>query len=183
MGKLVMFSLKMTLQTGTQIFFLTVGCNYYNKIQVPKLGALCKVMSRITRVPKQDHIRRNCWATFFKEPCLLAATCKKRDVSDMEKLLFLTAAQLNDAHIHLLFFNTEKLLTIILTLKYTLQTKNPKLKMVLDRKPPYNHGQPSERGKKVLFKTGSPLYMIKGLQKNCSNLHLNLITNIFILAS
>lgn len=44
---------------------------------LPKLGALCKVMSRITLVPKQDHIRRNCWATFFRDPCLLAATYKK----------------------------------------------------------------------------------------------------------
>lgn len=41
---------------------------------LPKLGALCKVMSRMTRVPKQDHIRRNCWATFFRDPCRLAAT-------------------------------------------------------------------------------------------------------------
>lgn len=44
---------------------------------LPKLGALCKVMSRITLVPKQDHIRRNCWATFFRDPCLFAATYKK----------------------------------------------------------------------------------------------------------
>lgn len=97
------FHLECTLQARTQIF-LTVACNYYNKIKVPKLGALCKVMSRITRVPKQDHIRRNCCATFFKEPCLLAATCKKTDMSDMEKLLLLPAIQLNDAHSHLLFF-------------------------------------------------------------------------------
>lgn len=83
------FHLNFTLQTRLQIyFFFTVACNYYNKIKVPKLGALCKVMSRITRVPKQDHIRRNCWATFFKEPCLLAATCKNTDISVMEKLLF-----------------------------------------------------------------------------------------------
>lgn len=70
--------------------FLSVTCNYYNKLKVPKLGALCKVMSRITRVPKQDHIRRNCWATFFKEPCLLAATCKKTDISNTEKLISTT---------------------------------------------------------------------------------------------
>lgn len=44
---------------------------------LPKLGALCKVMSRITLVPKQDHIKRNCWATFFSDPCLLAATYKR----------------------------------------------------------------------------------------------------------
>ena len=43
-------------------------------VDLPKLGALCKVMSRITLVPKQDHIKRNCWATFFSDPCLLAAT-------------------------------------------------------------------------------------------------------------
>lgn len=46
-------------------------------LALPKLGALCKVMSRITLVPKQDHIRRNCWATFFRDPCLFAATYKK----------------------------------------------------------------------------------------------------------
>ena len=44
---------------------------------LPKLGALCKVMSRITLVPKQDHIKRNCWATFLRDPCLLAAIYKK----------------------------------------------------------------------------------------------------------
>lgn len=89
MWKLVMFSLKLYITSqATDLFFFTVACNYYNKIKVPKLGALCKVMSRITRVPKQDHIRRNCWATFFKEPCLLAATCKNTDISVMEKLLF-----------------------------------------------------------------------------------------------
>jgi hypothetical protein len=47
------------------------------RIVLPKLGALCKVMSRITLVPKQDHISRNCWATFFRDPCLLAATYKQ----------------------------------------------------------------------------------------------------------
>lgn len=46
-------------------------------VALPKLGALCKVMSRITLVPKQDHIKRNCWATFFRDPGLLAATYKK----------------------------------------------------------------------------------------------------------
>ena len=46
-------------------------------VALPKLGALCKVMSRITLVPKQDHIKRNCWATFFRDPCLLAATYKR----------------------------------------------------------------------------------------------------------
>lgn len=44
---------------------------------LPKLGALCRVMSRITLVPKQDHISRNCCATFFRDPCLLAATYKQ----------------------------------------------------------------------------------------------------------
>lgn len=34
-------------------------------------------MSRITLVPKQDHIRRNCWATFLRDPCLLAATYER----------------------------------------------------------------------------------------------------------
>lgn len=51
------------------------GCG--EGLALPKLGALCKVMSRITLVPKQDHIRRNCWATFFRDPCLFAATYKK----------------------------------------------------------------------------------------------------------
>lgn len=70
----------------------------------------------------------------------------------------------------------KKLLTIIFTLKYTLQIRKAELKMALNRKPLYNHGQPSERGNnKVLFKTASPLYMIKGLQKYCSDLHLNLL--------
>lgn len=49
------------------------------RIVLPKLGALCKVMSRITLVPKQDHINRNCWATFFRDPCLLAATYEQVD--------------------------------------------------------------------------------------------------------
>lgn len=85
-------------------------------------------------------------------------------------------------HISTFSFYTEKLLTAIFTLNYTLQIR--KLKMALDRKPRYNHGPPSERGNyKVLFKTGSPSYMIKRLQKNCSDLHLSLITNVFLLAS
>lgn len=79
-------------------------------------------------------------------------------------------------HISTFSLYTEKLLTIIFTLKYTLQIRKAALKMALNRKPLYNHGQPSERGNnKVLFKTGSPLYMIKGLQKYCSDLHLNLL--------
>lgn len=40
----------------------------------PKLGALWRVMSRMTLVPKHDHISRNCWATFFRHPGLLPAT-------------------------------------------------------------------------------------------------------------
>lgn len=61
-------------------------------VALPKLGALCKVMSRITLVPKQDHIRRNCWATFLRDPCLLAATCKTGSDFNSGRLdlLFLT---------------------------------------------------------------------------------------------
>lgn len=40
----------------------------------PKLGALCRVISRMTLVPKHDHISRNCWATFFRLPGLFPAT-------------------------------------------------------------------------------------------------------------
>lgn len=57
---------------------------------LPKLGALCKVMSRITLVPKQDHIRRNCWATFLRDPCLLAATYERvNDINMLELTLHL----------------------------------------------------------------------------------------------
>lgn len=140
-------------------------------------------MSRITRVPKQDHIRRNCWATFFKEPCLLAATCKKRDVSDTEKLLFLPAIQLNDAYIQLLFLYWK---TSYRHLHIKIDATNLKTQTHngLRQKTTYNHGQSSEKGNnKVLFKTGSPLYLIKRLQKNCSGLHLKLITNMFLFTS
>lgn len=40
----------------------------------PKLGALWRVISRMTLVPKHDHISRNCWATFFSDPGLFPAT-------------------------------------------------------------------------------------------------------------
>lgn len=68
---------------------------------LPKLGALCSVMSRITLVPKQDHIRRNCWATFFRDPCLLVATYKKVNVlkSGQLKLSFITVSLKNDRKI------------------------------------------------------------------------------------
>ena len=68
-------------------------------VALPKLGALCKVMSRITLVPKQDHIKRNCWATFFKDPCLLAATYKKVNGFNSGRLdlSFITVSLKNEA--------------------------------------------------------------------------------------
>lgn len=58
------------------------------EVALPKLGALCKVMSRITLVPKHDHIKRNCWATFFRDPCLLAATYKRVHGLNSDQLNF-----------------------------------------------------------------------------------------------
>ncbi len=46
---------------------------------LPKLGALCRVISRITRVPKHDHISKNCLAMRRNEPTFLALGCNEKN--------------------------------------------------------------------------------------------------------
>lgn len=88
--------------------------------------------------------------------------------------------QMNDAHIHLFFFYTEKLVTIIFVLKYTLKIKT---KPTLDRQTSCNHMLPSEIVSIIQHQDWISLIKMKKVPKHCSDLQLNLITRIFILAS